>query len=211
MNIIQFIHENKDVFFHTAVRMQLSGCTSILDVGCGQNSSIRSEIKSIYSEGIEIDKKSVIISKRNKLHNKYKVGDITKLDVYYKPKSFDVVVAMDVIEHLTKKQAFLFMSSMERIAKKKVIILTPNGFCKQGHYDNNPYQDHHSGWSTKDFKKRGYVVHGLRSFYWLRGEFATIKYKPWFFWGLVAFITEPILYFFPAKSFDLFAVKAVQS
>lgn len=69
MNIIQFIHENKDVFFHTAVRMQLSDCASILDVGCGQNSSIRSEIKSIYSEGIEIDKKSVTISKKNKLHN----------------------------------------------------------------------------------------------------------------------------------------------
>lgn len=209
MNIIQFIHQNKDIFFHTAVRMQLSGCTSILDVGCGQSSSIRSEIKSMYSEGIEIDKKSVTISKKNKIHNKYKIGDITKLSAYYKPKSFDAVSAMDVIEHLTKKQAFRFIDNMERIARKKVIILTPNGFCKQGHYDNNPYQDHHSGWSVRDFKKRKYNVHGLRSFRWLRGEFASIKYRPWFFWGLIAFFTEPILYFFPTKSFDLFAVKTL--
>ncbi len=210
MGIIGFIHQNKDIFSHFIIRKHLSGCSSILDVGCGENSFIGMDIKNVYSEGIEISKKSILISKKNHIHNKYTEGNITKINHYYRPKSFDVVAAIDVIEHLSKRDAIPFISKLEHIAKKRVIIMTPNGFCHQDHYQDNPYQDHKSGWKAKDFRDRGYRVYGLRSFKWLRGAFATIQYKPWFFWGLIAFITEPILYFFPTKSFDLFAVKTIQ-
>lgn len=130
-----------------------------------------------------------------------------KIDTLYKKKSFDAVIATDVIEHFTKKETVQLLKKMETIARKKVVILTPNGFLHQGHYDNNPYQDHKSGWYAKDLQKLGYKVYGLRSFKFLRGEFATIRYKPWFFWGVVAFFTEPLLFYFPSISFHLFAIK----
>ncbi len=211
MNLKEKISTFKDAYFLWAVQNSLKGCTSVLDVGCGANSSVRSVIKGLYSEGIDAYRPSIIESKRRKIHHKYIVGDISQLDKYYKKKSFDAVIAIDVIEHLKKRDSFKLLEIMESIAKKKIILLTPNGFCRQGHYGNNSYQDHKSGWDKKDLKKRGYRVYGLRSFKQLRGHFATIRYKPWLFWGFVAFVTEPLLYYFPDLSYDLFAVKTFSS
>ena len=114
-----------------------------------------------------------------------------------------------MIEHLRKKDGVQLLRTMERVARKKIIILTPNEFCHQDHYDQNPYQHHKSGWNKRDFEKFGYKVYGLRSFKFIRGACATIKYKPWIIWGIIAFITEPFLYYFPSLSYQLLAVKTL--
>lgn len=197
----------RDIFFYKVLELNLSGCNSVLDVGCGDNSPLRRVKKTFYSEGIDIYRPSIIKSKKNKIHDKYVIGNIGNIDKYYENKSFDVVIAMDVIEHFKKADALMLLRKMEKIARKKVIILTPNGFLNQGHYEDNPHQDHKSGWLTKDLVSLGYRVRGLRSFKFLRGGFASIRFRPWLFFGFIAFITEPILYYFPKFSFHLFAIK----
>lgn len=209
MNISRFIHSFKDIFFYKVLEFNLTDCKSVLDVGCGSNSPLRFVRKTFYSEGVDIYKPSIDKTKKSNIHDKYVVGDIRKLSKIYEPKSFDAVMAIDVIEHLEKEEGFALLKKMERIARKKIIILTPNGFLDQGHYGDNVYQDHKSGWSAKDLQKLGFKVYGLRSFKEIRGEFTTIKYKPWILWGFIAFITEPLLYFFPNFSFHLFAVKSI--
>ena len=196
-----------DIFFHKLLEMELAGCNSILDIGCGFNSPIRSVKKTFYSEGIDIHKPSIIQSKKNKIHDKYTIGDLRNLMKYYKYKSFDGVIAIDVIEHFEKKDALVLLKEMEKIARKKILVLTPNGFVGQGHRDNNPYQVHKSGWHEKDFTLLGFKVYGLRGLKYIRKELATLKYQPWIVWGFIAFITELFLYYLPFLSFDLFAVK----
>ena len=39
---------------------------------------------------------------------------------------------------------------MEKVARKKVIVFTPNGFVPQRPYDGNPFQEHLSGWSVDE-------------------------------------------------------------
>lgn len=207
MNLRQLAANVKDRFFYKMLEVSLSDCKSVLDVGCGDNSPLRKVKKTFYSEGIDIYRPSIIASKKNKIHDKYILGDIEHIDKYYKKKSFDAVIAMDVIEHFKKKDALMLLKKMEKVARKKVIVLTPSGFLVQGHYEDNPHQDHKSGWLPKDLRKIGYRVYGLRSFKFLRGGFASIRFKPWLFWGFIAFITEPMLYYFPEFSFHLFAVK----
>lgn len=209
MRLRESIYLIKDSFCYGMVLVNLRGCESVLDVGCGAISPIGNFKKSFYSEGIDIHEPSIQISKKNKIHDAYTIGDILSLEKYYKPKTFDAVVAMDLIEHLKKKDGIKLLAIMERIAKKRVIILTPHGFVNQGHLQNNSYQKHRSGWTVKDFKSRSYKVYGLRSFKFLRGKHATITFRPWIFWGLVAFFSEPFLYYFPIFSFDLFAVKHI--
>lgn len=114
---------------------------------------------------------------------------------------------MDLIEHLEKIEAIKLLKKMEKIGRKKIIILTPNGFTNQDEWDNNPYQVHKSGWSKKDFEKMGYRVFGMRGLKWLRGEHATLRFKPWFFWGLISTFSEVLIYFFPRFAYQLFAVK----
>lgn len=207
MNVRIFFMNFGDTFFHKLLEVELAGCNSVLDIGCGFNSPIRSVQKTFYSEGIDIHKPSIIKSKKNKIHDKYVIGDIQDITKYYKYKSFDAVIAIDVIEHFEKKDALVLLKEMEKIARKKIIILTPNGFVNQGHYDNSYYQKHKSGWHKKDFVLHGYKVYGLRGLKYIRKELAALKYKPWIIWGFISFISEPLLYYFPDISFDLFAIK----
>lgn len=207
MDLRKLVINTKDIFFHKVLKLKLSDCNSVLDVGCGDNSPLRRVKKTFYSEGIDIYQPSVIKSKKNNIHDKYVIGNIENINKYYKNKSFDAVIAMDVIEHFKNADALMLLRKMEKIARKKVIILTPNGFLDQRHYEDNPHQDHKSGWLAKDLRSLGYKVYGLRSFKFLRGGFASIRFRPWLFWGLIAFLTEPVIYYFPEFSFHIFAIK----
>lgn len=210
MNFRQFVYTFNDAFFYRILGDSLADCKSVLDVGCGSNSPIRWAKKGFYCEGIDIYKSSITKARKNKIHDKYTVGDMRKIEKYYNPKSFDAVIAIDVIEHLKKNESRKLIKGMEKIARKKIIILTPNGFVGQGHFENNPYQEHKSGWYVKDLRKLGFKVYGLRGFKNIRGELASIKYRPWILWGFISFITEPLLYHFPLISFDLFAIKDIK-
>lgn len=207
MNLKDAAINLRNIFFYKLLEFQLRNCKSVLDVGCGTDSPIGRIKKIFYSEGIDIFKKSISTSKKKKIHDKYILGNIKNLDKYYKPKSFDATIALDVIEHLDKKDGIKMLKQMKKISRKKVIILTPNGFYHQDHLDNNPYQFHRSGWTPHDMEKFGYKVYGLWGIKNIRGEDAQIKYKPWIFWAFVALISEPFVFFFPHLSFDIFAVK----
>ena len=163
--------------------------------------------KIFYSVGFDVFKPSLQKSRKSKIHDKYVIGNILKLDQYFKENSYDCLIALDVIEHFTKKEGNLLLNQLEKIAKKRVIVFTPNGFVKQSVFENNMYQVHKSGWTLLDFKKRGYKVIGLRGPRKLRGEYASIKYKPWFLWGFISFVTEPFFVFFPRNAYHLFAIK----
>jgi cyclopropane fatty-acyl-phospholipid synthase-like methyltransferase len=92
-------------------------------------------------------------------------GDIRQLDKLIEPKSFDVVIAIDIIEHLTEEEGLKLLCDMENIARKKIIIVTPTYWSsnvetikdpKIWSY-NNPYNYHKSFWSVEDFFKQGYA------------------------------------------------------
>lgn len=199
-----------DTFYFRSLSNSLAGCSSVLDLGCGDNSPLRSVKNIKYSVGFDGFKESMERSKRNKIHDEYKLGDLKKIEKYFKKKSFDAVIALDVVEHLKKKDSLELIKKMENIAKKRVVILTPNGFYHQDAYDNNPYQIHNSEWSVGDFKKLGFKVYGLRGLKYLRSEYATVKYKPWIFWAPLTFLSEFIFYFSPNLSYHIFAVKNIR-
>ena len=203
------------VTFITSVEKNLTDCKTILDVGCGDNSPLRLFQGNYKTVGMDGYKKAIDISRRVKIHNKYIVGDIRKILTKVNPKSFDAVIALDVIEHLTKHDGYQFLTDIEKIAKKRIIIVTPNGFMVQKNNINN-LQEHLSGWTVRDFEKKGYRVKGLYGLKRIIEPFRTdsggFKYKPkllWgIFWGLALEITH---YTFtknhPKHSFSLLAVK----
>ena len=202
-----FFRQFENIFFFFVLQSELGDSRSVLDVGCGNDSPIGRINKKFISEGIDVYRKCIDYSKKNHFHDSYKLGDVRKLSQFYKPKSFDVAISIDVIEHLTKPEANRLITDMERVARKKIILMTPRGYIDQKAYDGNPFQKHHSGWEVEDLKKLGYRVRGLRGWKFLRNDEATIRFSPWIFWGLCSFISEPLLYFFPELSFQIFAVK----
>lgn len=100
---------------------------------------------------------------------------------------------------------------MEKIARKKVIIVTPNGFLPQEPLDGNPYQKHISGWEISEFIKKGYKCLGMRGIKFLRGVHASLTYRPRIFWGIITVLSQSIVYYFPSLSFELCVIKHIDS
>ncbi len=203
--------------FVVEVEKHLKGCQSILDVGCGNNSPISFLEEKYTTVGVDAYKPAIEDSKKRKIHDAYILGDIKKLNSLVKKKSFDAVLALDVIEHLKKDDGYKLLDSMEKAARKKVILVTPNGFIPQFDKDNK-LQAHLSGWTVEDFKKRGYHVEGIygtKLCNILRTDEAELRWKPKFFWALVWGVLVEITHHLytkknPKYSIGLLAVKKIK-
>lgn len=199
----------KDWFLYWNIGRALRGCESVLDLGCGECSPLLYVKKSFTSVGVDGYGPSILKSKKLRIHDRYIQSNLLFVGDKIKPKSFDAVILLDVVEHFSKKDGLKIIHLAETIAKKKIVVLTPNGFYRQDEIGGNPYQVHKSGWSLSDLTTCGYIVRGLRGLKFIRGEYATIYRKPWVFWAALAFVTEPVLYFWPAASYHYFAVKRI--
>jgi len=127
---------------------------------------------------------SLLAARAANCHHAYCCINLNDVGASFRPKSFDCVVALDVIEHLTKADAHALLASMDRIARTRVIVMTPNGFLPQPASDDNPYQQHVSGWSVDEMRGLGYDVVGINGWRRLRGEYAEPRWPRW--------LTEPL-------------------
>lgn len=124
-------------------------CRSVLDVGCGTNSPLGRFVQRVeYSVGVNAFGPALIQSRNARIHDDYRLMDVRDLEDAFQEKSFDCVLASDVMEHLTKEDGLKLVDAMERIARKKVVIFTPKGFLPQDAYSGNPMQRHLSGWTV---------------------------------------------------------------
>lgn len=187
---------------------ELVGCRSFLDLGCGQTSPI-TRIKhrhNVYGVGLDVHLPSLLGSKRYGNFQDYVLADVRKLP--FKDDSFETVVALDVIEHLSKIDGQRLITDMERIGRKKTIIFTPNGYNPKKHLeDGNPYQVHKSGWTVDELLSLGYVVFGINSIRAFRGERATIIVRPLLFGDIISTLSDKLVYHFPSLAFQLLCIK----
>lgn len=185
----------------------LRGCTSVLDVGCGARSPLRHVPKKFRSVGVDAFSPAIAASQREGIHDEYHRQSVVNLS--FPDRSFDAVVALDLIEHLEKDAGLQLLDRLERIAGRRVIIFTPNGEVEQDPYDDNPWQRHLSGWTPADFQERGYRVYGVNGLRALRGTHARARWQPEFFWTAVSNLTEPFVRNKPDSAYQLLAVKEV--
>lgn len=132
---------------------------SILDVGCGQGLpmlNIKSRRNLDRTVGVDLFDPYLKYCKQNRIHDEYVKIDVRKLS--FAPKSFDAVISLQVMEHLSKADAWKVLKNMEKIARKQVIVAMPIGDMYHPAVDNNPLQLHKSSFVPDDFIKRGYKV-----------------------------------------------------
>ena len=126
-----------------------------------------------------------------------------------RPKSFDVVLSMDVLEHLEKEDGLGFINAIEQIANRQVIITTPVGIYETYAYDGNPHQVHKYIWQIEDLKQLGYTVRGcgLRN---IGGETGVRSRLPPLLrplMDIIGVVAGPITYFLPRFAGGIVAVK----
>ncbi len=140
------------------LKREISPQDTVLDLGCGPHSQLR--ICSVaHSVGVELFEPYLRESKRLGIHNEYIQEDVTNLE--FTPNSFDMILALDVLDNLDKKAAYDLVEKMKQWARKAVIITIPNGYISEGALDDNPHQIHHSGYVTEELRELGFQVYGM--------------------------------------------------
>ena len=183
---------------------------TILDVGCGTNSPLR-RFRGLYDRtvGVDLFAPALEESAAAGIHDEYRQLDVLRLDEEFEPGSFDAVVAFDLVEHLSEADAEALFRLMERTARKRVVVHTPNGFNPQDEYAGNPLQAHRSGWTARRMRELGYTVHGSNGVRFLRGEQGRPRWRPERFWGALSGLTQPLAYRAPQLAYQLLCVKEV--
>ncbi len=139
---------------------------TLLDVGCG-NGSLTKILSKLFKNTYAIDnsESAIYYAKKQKVNNiQFELGTIKKHQKKFKSLNFDVISAIEVIEHVYSPKFFL--SEIKKIMKKKtyLVISTPyHGYFKNlavsllDKFDNhvNPLWEHGhiKFWSTRTLTK----------------------------------------------------------
>jgi len=207
--LIEFYNQKFPSFMQIKIKRELKGCESFIELGCGSSSPAVQLVRNMFTIGVDGFLPSLKSNKKAGYFRDYILADLMYLPL--KENSFDCVAAFDVIEHLVKAKAVKLIEDMEKVAERKVIISTPNGFNSKCHpEDNNPLQIHRSGWTTNEISRRGYVVLGIDGLLKLRGEQAKAIVKPEFLGALLARFSDLFVFWSPNSAFSLLCVKNKQ-
>lgn len=189
---------------------------TIIDLGCGEGKLIQALSRGENWEVVGVDVDSVSIEKAKVIscYKKLIVADLEKIAKMFikQKKKFDVVLCSQVIEHLSKEKGERLLDLVDKIADKRVVISTPNGFMEQIEESlatNTSYQQHISRWEVNDFSSRGYKVYGTGlKLIWSYGGLARNKSKFVSFWfRITSYIVSPFVYHLPFFGVNLLGVK----
>ena len=180
----------------------------MLDLGCGEEAVLVKMVPGIgYSVGVDLVLPPEPVQPGEPRHTEYVKLDVREAETLFSEASFDCVVALDVVEHLVKPEGLKLLAAMERIAAKRVIVFTPNGFLPQPPAENNPHQEHISGWTVNEFRELGYRVVGVNGWKPLRGPYAKVRWFPAPFWRRVSNVTQGLVENRPERAFQLLCIK----
>jgi SAM-dependent methyltransferase len=199
--------------YNWIIRNNLKSVQTILDVGCGDGTQMMSLNfdKEFEVTGIDLYKPYLEKAKKSGFYTRVLSADVR--EIKQEKQSFDAVISSQVVEHLEKEEALELMKSMEKIAKKTVIVATTNGFFPfdplEGR-DGNPLQVHKSGWDIMEMRKKGYRVYGQGLGIVYKPNGLAHKIENSFLRTLLfgfSYLLSPLTYYFPQISAYIIAVK----
>jgi 2-polyprenyl-3-methyl-5-hydroxy-6-metoxy-1,4-benzoquinol methylase len=131
---------------HLIKNIKISKNSKILEVGCGTGLNLEL-FNTTEKYGIDISKNAIEQAKKKGL--KAKVQDITKAKL--PENSYDLILALDLIEHLKQDKATLEKLSKALKPKGKIIITVP---AFQFLWSKHDELNHHiKRYNKKDFKR----------------------------------------------------------
>jgi predicted TPR repeat methyltransferase len=185
----------------------LEDSETVLDVGCGTESILERLPRRAHTTGLDGHLPAIEHSRARGIHDDYVQADATRR-LELADDTYDAVIAFDLIEHLIKPDGLRLLADAERIARRVVVVFTPNGAVEQDEYDGNPLQVHRSAWSLADFRKAGFTVLGMKGYRRLRGPHSTPR-RPQTLSRIVLSLSQPVVQRRPEHAYALLAIKRV--
>src|SRR5947208_2776351 len=150
-------------FLDAVVHFLPDDANRVVDIGCGQG--IGGALSRIYRNPVKLVGLDAFRPYLDSLRQLTMYSDLIRIDLSRTPRlpfrrnSFDVGLALEVIEHLPMKEGKALLSDLKETCSR-VIVSTPNEFFDQDTYDQNPFQSHRSFWHVRDFESIGFEVYG---------------------------------------------------
>ncbi len=191
--------------FTKTLNDKLKDCHAVLDLGCGHYSPL-SDFDIPCLIGVDCYSPSLEESKRIGTHHISILGDVRTLAI--KSKSVDAVVAVEVLEKLSKGEGRKLMAKMENWARKKVIIVTPNGNLGTKNINKNPFQEQKCEWTTEELRKLGYQVSGIGGWIGPKNAENVIEFSIWR--NRLSHISQRIIKHLPKSAMKLLATKELE-
>lgn len=188
---------------------------TVLDVGGGRGTPMRflnRKRRFRFTVNADANWRRLKEAKEKGTHDEYILCDVRSLP--FKRKSFDIVLCIEIIEHIEMEGGFSLLSAVKEIAHRRIVLSTDV---------NTPIKpvperrigrdiDHVSSWPSSEFKRLGYKVRGSsfprliggwRPFY-----FPAKSYNPLIILHrILDVVTGPFVYFLPSRAGHQVAVK----
>lgn len=182
---------------------------TMLDVGCGKGRPLKfiNRKDNYFAVGFDAFKPYLSECQKDKIHGAFVRGDVRFLP--FADRSFDIVICLEVLEHLERTDGQKLLQELERVAVKQVILSTPVGKYQQGVFDGNPYQGHKYIWSPAEMKEKGYKVKGagLRNLGGKAGVESRHSLPVQLLVNILWIVTGLFTYYFPNMAGDMVCIK----
>ncbi len=186
------------------IRSVLRDTDRVLDVGCsvGTGSVVLDERRTC---GVDIHLDSLRTARAACRRGPVICADVVSLP--FADGSYDIVVALDVLEHLDPDTGSRFIAELLRVSARDLIVLTPSGFDPQPAQPDQPWMEHRSGWTADQLEGWGLRVQGWGGPKALRiaGSGGQFRFGP--LGGLMAIATMAWSRRRPERSFHLLATR----
>lgn len=186
----------------TFLGAQARSAYTVLDVGCSVGTgSVALEHRRTF--GVDIHEESLRTARASGRRDPVVCADVAALP--FKDAAFEIVAALDVLEHLDKDAGPSFVTELERVSSRVVVLLTPSGFDPQPGRPDQPWMEHRSGWSGAELADLGFVVKGWGGWRALRRPGAEGRFRFGPVGAGLAIATRRALRARPCASFHLLA------
>jgi SAM-dependent methyltransferase len=88
-------------------------------------------------------------------YNKIMVGEALELLSAIATGSYELAIAIDVLEHFDEESGLRLLKEMQRVSSRAALISTPKEFMPQD-VPANPYENHRSLWTYETLKNSGF-------------------------------------------------------
>jgi ubiquinone/menaquinone biosynthesis C-methylase UbiE len=152
---------------NTFIRDHVQHQDKLLSLCCGIGLELDLLLKKLINVDITaVDISSAYIAEIRKRHSGFEAirADALEYIMNAPDDSFDVISFIDGLEHLTKEDGMLVLEECKRVAKRKVLLFTPDGYIKNEPKDTwgvkggDKHQLHLSGWKPRELEERGYKL-----------------------------------------------------
>ena len=186
---------------------------SVLDVGGGKGRPMRFLIRKCgfrFTVNVDCSLHRLKEAKEKRTHDEYILCDVRFLP--FKGNSFDIVLCLDLLEHLEKEAGYELLLTLEKIARKQIVLATDVNTKTTPVPEKRIGRDidHVYSWRPSEFKRLGYKVRGSSFPQEIIGKrpFYVLRNNPLFLIErILSVVAGPFVYFFPSKGGHQTAVK----